>query len=111
MGKGEHLIEQIPTTHMKIRYTFANGQLGRQTANKNRNNRAAGQYANKKQTERGSGEKLLNISETQNAIRMNTWKRPRLAKQENRRLKKATTRNAQTNWGGCSEKRQSPVPV
>ena len=50
---------------MEIWRTDANGQLGEQTANKNKHNRTIGRYTYKKQTEPGNEQKLHNICEAQ----------------------------------------------
>ena len=45
----------MPKSNMEIWRTYANGQLGQQTASKNRHNEKIGRYTHKKQTEPGNG--------------------------------------------------------
>ena len=93
----EQIIEQIPKTHMAIWRTDENGQLGKQTENKNKYRRAIGRYANKKQTEPGNGQKLLKICEAQDMIPMNTWKRPKLTQKERQTLRNSGKKKANAN--------------
>jgi len=66
---------------MEIWRTGANGKLGEQTANMNRNNKTVGRYTHKTNRARRRA-KILNICEAQKRIPMNTWGRQRLTIQE-----------------------------